>query len=215
MRGGLRYSVLSGAGRLLIEALLRTCRYAERGGEHHRRYRDAGKPVIFVLWHGRLLPSAYLYRGQGVVALVSRSEDGEYIARILEQWGYRVARGSSSRGGGEALQELVQHLAEGRTVAITPDGPRGPREVMKPGPLLAAQRSGAPIIPAGVAADRAWWFGGWDRFMVPRPCARIRIVYGPPFHVQAGTDAEAFAARSRELEVELARLKEEAERWAG
>jgi lysophospholipid acyltransferase (LPLAT)-like uncharacterized protein len=215
MKNRLRYAAVSGAGRMLLEALLATCRFAERGSGPLRRYQEAGRPVIFVLWHGRLLPSAYLYRGRGVATLISRSEDGEYISRIVERWGYHVARGSSSRGGGEGLRELVQHLAAGRTVAITPDGPRGPREVMKPGPLLAAQRSGAPIIPAGVAANRAWWFGGWDRFMVPKPFARVRIVYGSPFHVAAGADPAALQARSRELEVEMARLKEEAQRWAG
>ena len=103
MRRGLRYRVASGVGKVVLDSLLATARFEVSGAEHHRQFTAHGQPVIYVLWHGRLLPLAHLHRGQGIAALISRSADGEYIARLLERWGYVTARGSSSRGGGVSL----------------------------------------------------------------------------------------------------------------
>jgi lysophospholipid acyltransferase (LPLAT)-like uncharacterized protein len=144
---------------------------------------------MFVLWHGRLLAPAYLHRHEQLATLVSRSADGEYLSRLLVHWGYLPVRGSSSRGGMAAVRELAREARSGRSLVITPDGPRGPREVMKHGPLYVARLSGRPIIPVAAAADRGWWFEGWDRFLVPKPFARVLVKYGEPFYVPRAADA--------------------------
>ncbi len=170
----LRTRLIARAGGGLLSGMLDTCRVSQQGTRNFQQFREAGKPVVFVLWHGRLLPCTYWNGWQRLVTLVSQHRDGEYIARIVERWGYTTVRGSSSRRAAGALRELVRHVRAGRSLAVTPDGPRGPREVMKPGALLAAQLTGAPIIPASGGASRGWWFGSWDRFLVPKPFSRVR-----------------------------------------
>ena len=178
-----RENAVASLGAAALNALMSTCRYGREGVEHYDQFWRAGKPVIFTLWHGRLLPCTHYHRQQGVVTLISQHRDGEYITRVVRRWGYTAVRGSTTRGGLEALRELIQHVRAGRSLAITPDGPKGPREKMKPGPVLIAQRTGAPIIPVVSGASRASYFGGWDRFMIPHPFARLRISYGEPVFV--------------------------------
>jgi lysophospholipid acyltransferase (LPLAT)-like uncharacterized protein len=168
--------------------------------------------VVFTLWHGRLLPCTYHHRHQDVVTLVSHHRDGEYITRLVQKWGYTAVRGSSSRGGLDALRELVKHLRAGRSVAITPDGPRGPRERMKPGPLLAAQLTGAPIIPTVSGASRAWYFGGWDRFLIPKPFARLQVLYGEPVFVPRRATETELQAISDDVEARLGELMKRVDR---
>lgn len=187
----LKYAVAARMARGLLDVALGTARFEVEGAEYHLEPRRAGRPVVFVLWHGRLLPLTWYHRQQDLVTLISRSADGEYIARIVEQWGYTTVRGSSSRGGGQALRELVRYGRAGRSLAITPDGPRGPRQKVKPGALLASQLTGAPLIPVAASTERGWWFEGWDRFLVPKPFATIRVAYGPPIFVPRHADAGA------------------------
>jgi len=191
---------------LLLNALLRTVRYEIAGEGPLRELQRRGQPVIFVLWHGRLLPLSYLHRGEGVVALVSRSDDGEYITGILEGWGYRTARGSSSRGGSVALRSIIREARDRRSICITPDGPRGPRHRMKVGALIAAQVTGLPLIPVAAGADPSWSLGSWDRFQVPRPFSRVRVRYGAPIEIPREADPVELERCSRRLEDELNRL---------
>jgi lysophospholipid acyltransferase (LPLAT)-like uncharacterized protein len=207
VRPGWKPRVVSALGTGLLNSILATCRVSTEGEENFRRFWDAGKPVVFVLWHGRLIPCTYHHRGQGVVTLISQHRDGEYITGVVDRWGYTAVRGSSSRGGLEALRELIRWVRRGRSLAITPDGPRGPREVMKPGPVLIAQRTGAPIIPVAASASRAWVFGGWDRFVVPKPFSRMRISYGEPVHVPRELDEAGIAAVAEEVQARVAALK--------
>lgn len=206
---GLRYAAAAAVGGVALDMLFGTARYRISAPAAFQRLRSEGRPIIYVLWHGRLLPLGYLHRGEGVVGIVSRSADGEYLTRVLEHWGFGTTRGSSSRGGSEALRDLVRHAREGRSLAITPDGPRGPRERMKPGALTAAQLSGVPIVPVASGADRAWWVEGWDRFLVPKPFARIRVAYGEPVDVPRDADAYVLDQTSAMLEHELRRLTRE------
>lgn len=196
-------AALGGAG---LDAIMGSCRYRTEGEEHFRAFHDAGKPVVFTLWHGRLLPATYHHRGQGVVTLVSLHRDGEYITRAVRRWGYTAVRGSSSRGGLEALRELIRHVKRGRSLAITPDGPRGPFQKMKPGPAIIAQRTGAPMIPVATAASRGWFFGSWDRFLIPRPFARCQIAYGEPVFVPRHADEAQIQAAMDEVERRIGRL---------
>lgn len=204
--GALRSRAVAGVGNTVIRALLSTVRFQVSGAEHYQQLLRAGQPVIYVLWHGRLLPLTYLHRGQEIVGLISQNRDGEYIARVIQSWGYDTVRGSSSRGGMAALRQLVRRLREGRSVAITPDGPRGPRQQMKPGALIVAQLSGAPLIPLAGAATRGWWFGRWDRFLVPKPFSRVRVAYGDPIFVPREVDEAGLRAYEAEVQARLDEL---------
>jgi lysophospholipid acyltransferase (LPLAT)-like uncharacterized protein len=206
-----RYAAVGRGGSLAIDALMATTRVERINDGPFRSLQAQGQPVIFALWHGRLLPPTWAHRHEGVMALASRSEDGEYITRVLHHWGYGVVRGSSSRGGESALRELVQRVREGHSVALTADGPRGPREKLKFGVLQIAQRTGAPIIPLGTAVSRAWRFNSWDRFMLPKPFARVRIAYGDPVYVPKTTDAGSQAAEAAAMERRIAEQTERAE----
>jgi len=193
-------------GGTALDALMRTTSVRTEGEENFRQFWREKRPVVFTLWHGRLLPCTYHHRHQDVVTLVSHHRDGEYITRLVQKWGYTAVRGSSSRGGLDALRELVRHLRGGRSLAITPDGPRGPREKLKPGPLLAAQLTGAPIIPVASGASRASYFGGWDRFLIPHPFARLQIAYGEPVYVPRRADEAELQAVADEVEGRLGEL---------
>jgi lysophospholipid acyltransferase (LPLAT)-like uncharacterized protein len=212
---GLKTRLIAGAGGGLLSTLLDTCRVEQQGTENFERFHREGRPVVFVLWHGRLLPCTYWNRHQNLVTLVSQHRDGEYISRIVERWGYTAVRGSSSRRAAGALRELVRHVRAGRSLAVTPDGPRGPRQVMKAGALLAAQLSGAPVIPAAGGASRGWWFGSWDRFLVPKPFARVRLAYGEPVWVPRDADEAALERISRDVEARLNALTAHVDDEAG
>jgi lysophospholipid acyltransferase (LPLAT)-like uncharacterized protein len=195
------------AGHAVLTSLLSTCRYSLHGTEHHDPATDG--PVVYALWHGRMLPAAFYHRHRGLAALISLSADGEYIARVVSRWGYIPVRGSSSRRGEAGLRELVAQARAGRSIVFTPDGPRGPFQTMKPGALRAARETGLPIVPVSAAADRGWWFGTWDRFLVPKPFAAVRVAYGPKHVVPPDASGEALEDASRRLETALTRLTEE------
>jgi lysophospholipid acyltransferase (LPLAT)-like uncharacterized protein len=191
----------------MLTALLASARFELIAGhEVERQYVKPRIPAIYVLWHGRLLPCAYHYRKLRLGTLISRNRDGDHITRTIEGWGFTVVRGSSSRGGATALLELVRLLRAGTPVAVTPDGPRGPMQKMKMGPLHAARQSGAPIIPVSAGARSAWYFGRWDRFLVPRPFSRIRVALGSPYEVPRSSDDESMGALAERIEGELNRL---------
>lgn len=187
MRTGLRYALVERVGGTVLDALMHTARLHVTNDSAYRERTEQGKPVIFALWHGRLLPLGFLHRGQNIVCLASRSSDGEYVTRVLQHWGFGVVRGSSSSGGDTAFRELIRVVRAGRSVAVTPDGPRGPRERLKAGVLQLAQLTGAPVVPLAAAASRSWWFVSWDRFLVPQPFARLHVEYGEPIFVSRDT----------------------------
>lgn len=172
-----------------VGLLAATWRFRIQGWEHVVAARATGRPVIYILWHSRILPLLFHRRDEGVALLISRHRDGGYLAELSGRWGYRVVRGSSRRGGEVGLLGLVRYLRQGAEVALTPDGPQGPAERMKPGALAAAQHAGALVIAAGARASSAWWIESWDRFCVPRPFARVDIVYSTSFGVEEGKDA--------------------------
>lgn len=210
-----KHRVVGTLGRLAVDALLRTVRFEVEGGEHYTRLIERGERVIFTLWHGRLLPLTYFHRGGGIAALISRSGDGEYIARIVEGWGYETVRGSSSRGGGEALRALVRRARDGLSLAITPDGPRGPRQALQPGVITAAQLTGLPILPLAAGCRRAWWPGSWDRFCIPKPFSTVRVLYGEPRRVARDASHAELQSHARELEEQMNAMVEEVDRDGG
>lgn len=203
----LKHALIGTAGRWLLDVLMSTVRYEVRDDPAYSALRASDTPIVYMLWHGRLLPLTWYHRGQGVGALISLSSDGEYIARVVQGWGYRVVRGSTSRGGSRALAEMIRICRKGRSLAFTPDGPRGPRERMKPGVVAAAQRAGRPIVPVSAACRRVWWFEGWDRFLVPKPFSRVLLTHGAPVHVPRDLDEAGIERLSKELEATLRALQ--------
>ena len=202
-----RRDVIARSGGALVTALLRTTRHELIAGHevqetivHHRL------PVIYLLWHGRLLPCSWVYRDFGFATLISRNRDGDYITGVIEDWGYTVLRGSTSRGAATAQLAILRTLHEGTAVALTPDGPRGPRQKMKLGPLRAAQKAGVPVVPLSASASSAWFFGRWDRFLVPKPFARIPVALGSPIELPKDIGPEEMEARAEVIERELNRL---------
>lgn len=172
---------------LLLSSLVRMRRIDVHHDENAIKH---GKSVIYAFWHGRfwLLPRHLGH--PGITVMISRSKDGEIIARVLSLMGYHATRGSSSRGGSEALGGLEQVLAQRRPVAITPDGPRGPRHHAQMGAVALAARTGAPIVPLGVSARPAWTLKSWDRFQIPMPLSRGVLVFGEPQFVGPEDDKE-------------------------
>jgi hypothetical protein len=199
----LRFRAAGLLGQGLLGSLFTTIRSTRVGEEHYLRFRQRDEPVIFVLWHGQLLPLIHLHRGEGIVVLVSEHADGEYVTRVLLRHGFDTVRGSSTRGGIKGLKGLIRAARAGHDLALTPDGPQGPARVLKPGALVAAQLTGAPIIPVAAGASAAWHFESWDRFMVPRPLSRLRVEYGAPCVVPRDAGDEERDARAREIEATL------------
>ncbi|HEY2066156.1 MAG TPA: lysophospholipid acyltransferase family protein [Gemmatimonadaceae bacterium] len=185
----LRWSVRLGV--LVIRLLARTWRMEPIGKEPLDRARAEGRRVLFALWHGELLPLLWQHRGERVAIVISEHRDGEIIARIAESLGYGTVRGSSSRGASRALIGLMRAIDAGMDAAITPDGPRGPARVFAPGAAVAAQRTGALIVPIRAEASRAWRLKSWDRFLIPKPFARVRVRYGPLTAVEADSPRAA------------------------
>jgi lysophospholipid acyltransferase (LPLAT)-like uncharacterized protein len=169
-----------------LRVLAASWRIATVDESHWRALYEARRPHVFLLWHEVLLPLLWQHRHQSIAIVVSEARDGQYLADFAASLGYRTVRGSSTRGAARALLGAVRELLAGHAVAFTPDGPRGPRRELKPGVVAAAQRGGATIVPLHAEADRAWRLHSWDRFMIPKPGARVRIVYGRPFEVGPG-----------------------------
>lgn len=183
---------ISWAGYLAIRLICPTLRYSisweEPPSPPGATYE---KPVIYAFWHRAVFPAAWMWRRLGIAVMVSRSFDGEYIARIIEKLGFVAVRGSSSRGGSEALRGMKDELERGAAVAFTIDGPRGPKYVAKPGPVLLARSTGLPMAAFYVALSEAWVLKTWDEFMIPKPfsTALVRVSAKMPVPENAN-DAE-------------------------
>lgn len=157
-----------------------TWRFSTRGRVDLDVPHDGGKGRIYAFWHSHLLSLAYFYRHTGKMALISESRDGRRAAAVAQHWGHAVISGSSSHGGVSALRACARELRQGNNVVITPDGPRGPREIVKPGVAQIALLSGATIVPLSAHPSRAFRLHSWDGFMIPAPFARIVIGVGEP-----------------------------------
>ncbi len=195
-----RWIVRGGAA--VLRLLAGTWRMRVHDDEGLRAARAGDRRVIFALWHGELLPLLWQHRGENIAIVISEHRDGEIIARIAESLGYATVRGSSSKGGSRALIGLMREIDAGRDGAITPDGPRGPARVFAPGAAVAAQRTGALIVPLRAAASRSWRLKSWDRFLIPKPFARVDVHYGAPTAVEAASPRDA-AAKAPQLQMLL------------
>lgn len=189
-----------------------TWRIRHHNADAWRTLRAHKAPYIFAFWHHDMLAMLWGHRNEDVAVLVSEHGDGEIIARIIEGVGNQTVRGSTTRGGTRALIGMIRALERGSSAAITPDGPRGPRHVWQPGVFSAARRASAPIVGIGIAVNRAWRFNSWDKFVLPKPFARIDIMYGDPVRIDAASsDFSADVQRFTDL---MARLADRAQQAA-
>jgi lysophospholipid acyltransferase (LPLAT)-like uncharacterized protein len=170
------------------------------------------KPVIYSFWHRAVFPSAWIWRNTGLAVMVSRSFDGEYIARTLEKLGFVAVRGSSSRDGAKALLGLRSQLQQGNSVVFTIDGPRGPRFVAKPGPVLLSSASAAPMAALYVALSDAWVLNTWDALMIPKPFSKALVRLSAKMQVPAETRTETFVERDARLAASHRELQSALER---
>jgi len=191
------------AGALLVRVLGATWRVDRSGLSALDAAIAGGQRCIFAFWHARLLPLVWTHRGRGIAVLVSRHRDGELITRIIERLGFVTGRGSSTRGGEEGLMDMLSLAEEGRLLAITPDGPRGPAGRMKPGLVFLASKSGLPIVPVATASRRSRVLRSWDRFRIPHPFTRVVVAYGDPIAVPRGLEGEALEAWRARVEKAL------------
>jgi lysophospholipid acyltransferase (LPLAT)-like uncharacterized protein len=191
----------------IVRGVMSTCRLRVLGSDVEKKHTLGGKGFIGVCWHKDFLFALDYFRRRKIVVMVSRSKDGELVARALHRLGYRTVRGSSSAGGREALAELTDLVREGWGSAIIADGPRGPARRAKIGCVLAARSTGAPIISFGCHADPNIMARSWDRTMIPKPFAQITVAFGKPIYVPPGADRAECESIRDQVDARLAEVQ--------
>ncbi len=183
----------------------------QNGYENIEELINSGK-FIFALWHSRLLLPGYLHKNMGCTVLISNSADGEVIAQVVRYQGNKTVRGSTSRGGRAALSEMVRKLKnEKSSGAIIPDGPKGPANKVQPGIIFLAKKTGFPIIPLSYSAKHFKVFSSWDRFILPWPATRCKLIYGNPIYVSKSAESTQLRENMQKLENVLNELTRQAD----
>ncbi|HAF96214.1 MAG: hypothetical protein A2X34_10165 [Elusimicrobia bacterium GWC2_51_8] len=194
--------LLSWLAWLYVQLVAFTSKISIKGIQHHPG------AAIYAIWHRQEVLTIYLHRNRAICGLVSKSRDGEYMARILKRFGYTFVRGSTTSGSVMSLRGLIKAVRDGYSAAITPDGPRGPVFKVQPGVVYLAQKAGVPVIPAACALSKKKILRSWDKYQFPLPFGRIQVVYGAPFTV---LETDNVPAKALELENILNALTTEAE----
>jgi lysophospholipid acyltransferase (LPLAT)-like uncharacterized protein len=187
--------------------LCATLRWRTEGVEHLQAVEHSGRRPIMAFWHGRILAATYFFRRRGIVVITSENFDGEWIAGIIERFGYGTARGSTSRGGRKALRQLVRDMRAGSPAAFTVDGPRGPARIVQPGAVWLARATGNPVLPFHIEARRYWTLASWDRTQIPKPFSTVAVVIDTPLDVAADAGDDAIERARLELETRLRALE--------
>ncbi len=185
---------------------------------HYDRSVDPARPeynqhVIFSFWHeyiGVVLPR---WGHTPLTVLCSHHRDGELVNQTAASLGLHIVRGSSNRGGSAAIRQLKNH-AKFSSIAITPDGPRGPRREMALGPIYLASLLKIPLVPVGLGIDHPHRLETWDQFAIPRPFSRVRMIFGPKIEIPTGLDREGLETRRSGVQQLMNELTEQAEDWA-
>ncbi len=189
---------------LLCYWLMRVWFATIRTTEHDRHLRDQcrehERAVILTIWHNAIFYLFYHIRHSPGVALVSSSKDGEYIARVIQKFGFKTVRGSRNRRGVSALKKLIKAIQDGRNVGLVADGSQGPPLVVQAGSILLASKSGTPILPVIWSGSSYWTVNSWDRSVLPKPFSRIDFIYGEPLYVEADIQSERVEEYRLELE---------------
>jgi lysophospholipid acyltransferase (LPLAT)-like uncharacterized protein len=196
-------------GKLMLGVWTMSARLKVVGEGPYQELRDQDKPVVLLIWHGRLLVVPYLFKKRGILALISPSEDGEILARIVEGWG-KVLRGSSSHSIVKAWSVMRKELDGGGEVIIVPDGPKGPNRKMKLGALKLSQQSGAYLVPFTFAAARKKTLSSWDNFLIFYPFTRVIALFGEPILVDPKLRGDNLEKERQRIEEILLNLDDEA-----
>ena len=194
-------------GYRICAALGATLAWRVEGLQHYDEIVLAGRQPIMAFWHGRILPATIYFRNRGIVVITSSNFDGEWIAGIIERFGYGTARGSSSRGGSRALIQMMREMEAGKPTGFTLDGPRGPARVAHAGAVWLAKATGNPVLPFHLEADRHWTVNSWDQTQIPKPFATVTLVVGEPFFVPADASEQEVEAARQQLEARALELE--------
>ncbi len=173
----------------------------------------AGKNYVLAFWHGSMVLPWYLKRKKDFIALISKSKDGDLLARILKQWKYTVVRGSSTAGGNVALGIMVDYAKNNSTVVITPDGPKGPAHKLKAGAVITAKKSGLPLVLAGVGFKRKRNLKSWDSFEIPAMFTQAKVIYSDPIYIESNLSYEDTSKAIERCEKKLNDLQNDAGRF--
>jgi lysophospholipid acyltransferase (LPLAT)-like uncharacterized protein len=198
----------------VLRTLGPTLRYEVLGWQNAERVYASGKRCIWSFWHRVIIPVAWWRRNCGVVVMNTTAFDGQWTRKVIEWLGFGTAQGSSSRGGLRGLAVMAKRLEEGLDCAFTIDGPRGPRYVAKPGPVMLARKTGCPVMVFHIGVDRGKTFEKtWDHFLLPMPFARTVMLFAPPIYVPPDANQEMLEAKHAEMQRELERVRDIAEFW--
>ena len=170
-------------------------------------------PAIFASWHDRLFLISYFGQGYNFITMISSSFDGEYITRTAQRLGHGVVRGSSTRGGSDALIKMVNFLRKGFLVYFTVDGPRGPRHEVKKGAITLAHKTGAPIMPISIEPEKFWTLNSWDKMQIPKPFTRAKVFIAAPIFISKDADTQEVENKRREVQSKLDELAELGKVW--
>jgi lysophospholipid acyltransferase (LPLAT)-like uncharacterized protein len=209
----IKWTVIGTLGRGLFWFLVKLSRMTVIGWDKCAALRQAKKPVIYLVWHGRLILAPYFFRNRGAVAMVSPSEDGEIVVRIASKWGYKFVRGSSSHSIVRAWVEMKRELERGGEVVHVPDGPKGPSRKMKIGAIKLAQQTGAYLVPFTFSATKKKVLNSWDKLMLFYPFGRVVIMLGSPMTVPSDIDDDALEKERKKVEDACTQLEAKADRY--
>ena len=206
--------VIASAAIAIIRAIGPTLRFEALGMHHYDQCRARGEPVISAFWHRCIVSATWYWRNRGVVVMNTTNFDGQWTRRVIEHFGFGTAQGSSTRGGLRGLAIMARRLEEGLDTAFSIDGPRGPRYVAKPGPVMLARRTGKPIYVFHIGLESAYTLQkAWDLMQIPHFFSRAVIVSAPVIHVRPDASAEELERKHAEMQGALERVRDVAESW--
>ena len=209
----IKYFLVGVLGAIFIRLLFSTISIREIPNDYSQKLKRQGKCVIFAIWHAHILAAICPGRKLSVKVLISQHRDGEYIAQIIQRLGYGVARGSTTRGGARALLNMIKEVKEEAiSLAITPDGPKGPRFVAQSGAIILGQKTGYPILPVTIHMTKYWELPSWDRFRIPKPFSKAMIIYGDSLTIPSKLEKPEIEEYRELLEKVLIKTGNEGER---
>jgi len=198
----------------VIRVLCKTVKYKIINKNCIDSLKKKNQNYVLGFWHGTMLAPWYLHRNSNFAAIVSKSKDGEILSKILKVWNYYVARGSSHKGGKEAVKQLLNFASKKKSVAITPDGPTGPEHKMKPGAVITAKKSGIPLVLVGIGYSKYYQLNSWDKFQIPRFFSTATIIYSDPVFIDDRLDFDSTDLIIKKCEQTLNKLQKEAQTFA-
>ncbi|OGU33000.1 MAG: hypothetical protein A2057_11160 [Ignavibacteria bacterium GWA2_35_9] len=198
---------------IAANVLCKTLSVTVKNSEFLEELAKENKNFIVAFWHGTMLLPWYLHRNKNIAALISKSKDGDLLARLLKSWNYQVIRGSSSSGGEIALGIMIDFAKNKNSIAITPDGPRGPAKKLKAGAVVTAKKSGLPLVLIGVGYRNKRILRNWDNFQIPAFFSKANAVYSQPVYIDKNLDYNGTSEMINICEAKLNELQAEAERF--